>query len=428
LINKHLKLVLGVGAAFSITACTAGQTGPPNQTAVDPTKNGNGALSFAVGTANVAGKPGLSLNVVAMYRQKNGSSAVLLDTPKLTGAFTLPPFAGGPDGAAAQYDANSTADVGPSAVEVAGKFIEGSPQASQIGNVSTVNSTFGTSGGVFGNGFAPGNYGTSGVPASYTPYYQPFYSGINKASGDIVPTSNSFIPTASAPAFDPAGNGSGPTGPNFPHNGLSLGLDVFAGVVPGAGAYTFAVAIPTTGGILNPTPASATLANPGLILPIATAGGAAPAVTFNGDGSLAVTNVAITAPLVGAFVEVIDYGPADTTTASPTTGCNGAKVSAPAYYTAWATATGPVTIANANAPFGQSNAVCTVALNATFETGGGGTDVLTGDRIQVIVIGYDYNSYALQYNGKTGATYPQSPALPAQADSSISLSTYATSL
>jgi hypothetical protein len=87
-----------------------------------------------------------------------------------------------------------------------------------------------------------------------------------------------------------------------------------------------------------------------------------------------------------------------------------------------------VTIANANAPLGLTNAVCTVALNATFETGGGGTDVLTGDRVQVIVIGYDYNSYALQYNGKTGATYPQSPALPAQADSSISLSTYATSL
>jgi hypothetical protein len=37
-----------------------------------------------------------------------------------------------------------------------------------------------------------------------------------------------------------------------------------------------------------------------------TAGGAAPAVTFNADGSGDRNEGAITAPLVGAFVEVID--------------------------------------------------------------------------------------------------------------------------
>jgi hypothetical protein len=410
--KKHVKLAVSVGAAVTISACTAGQTGPPTQTPVSPVENGNSKLSLSVGTANIAGQPALGLNVVPLFRQKNGASAVLVDTPKLTGPFTLPAAPATPDSPSAQYDANTTADLGPSAVEIAGKFIEGSPQPAQIGLPSSVNSTFGVNGGVFGSGFAPGNYGTSGTPGSYTPYYQPFYSGTNTSG-----TSNSFIPTASAPAFDPAGNGKGPTGPNFPHNGLSLGLNVFQGVLPGAGAYTLSANIPTVAGSLNPTPATATLTNPALVLPVATAGGVAPAVTFVGDGSITITNVSITPPLVGAYVEVIDSGP----TGGDGGGCNGASGSKPIYYAAWVTATGPVTIANANSPYGQTVAVCTAALNVA-------AGAATGDNLQVAVIGFDYNEYALQYNGRTGATYPQAPALPAQADSSISLSTYAISL
>ncbi len=429
--TKHLKLAASIGAAVSITACTAGQTGPPTQTTVSPVVSGNSKLSLAVGTANIAGQTGLGLNVVPLYRQKDGASAVLVDTPKLTGPFKLPTVPGSL-GTGGQYDVNSTAATGPSLAEIAGKFIEGSPQSGQIGIPSKVNSTFGTSGGVFGNGFAPGNYGTSGLPASFTPYYQPFYSGTN-ASG----TSNTFIPTASAPAFDPAGNGHGPTGPNFPDNGLSLGLNVFQGVTPGAGGYTLQVSIQTTGNTLTPTPAYATITNPAFTLPIATTGGAAPAVTFNGDGSIKVTNVAVASPVVGAYVEVIDTGSIDTSTnttsnptksPAPTAGCNGASTSTPIYYTAWVTATGAVTIPNANAPYGQTTAVCTAAQNAAVLNSSTDADVYTGDNIQVIVIGFDYNEYSLQYHGKTGATYPQAPTLPAQADSSISLSTYATSI
>jgi hypothetical protein len=419
-LKKYIHLAVCIGAAVSISACTAGQTGPPTQTTVDPTQSGNSKLSLAVGTANIAGA-GIGLNVVALYRQKSGASAVLVDTPKLTGPFTLPGTAGSlGTGALAQYDVNSTVATGPSLVEIAGKFIEGSPQPAQIGNPSTVNTSFGVNGGVFGNGFAPGNYGTSGEPASFAPYYQPFYGGTN-ASG----TSNAFLPVASAPAFDPAGNGHGPTGPNFAQGGTSLGLNAFQGVVPGAGAYTLSVTLPTTGGLLSPTPATATIANAGLVLPIATTGGAAPAVAFNGDGTIGVTNIAIAAPLVGAYVEVIDNGPADTTTGKGVAGCNGASASTPVTYTQWVTASGTATFVNANAPYGQTVAVCTAADNAGL--GSTSTDAVTGDKLQVIVIGFDYNQYALQYNGKTGATYPQAPTLPAQADSSISLSTYATS-
>lgn len=431
--NIYLKLAIGVGAALSITACTAGQTGPPDQKTVDPTQNGNSKLSLAVGTANIAGGTGLGLNVVAFYRQKNGASAVLVDTPKLAGPFTLPAAASVPSGAAPQYDSSATADVGPSAAEIAGKFIEGSPQPTQVGRPSSVTTTFGVFGGVFGNGFAPVNYGTNGLPAEQgkgtnSPYYEPFYAGTNLTAdgSDIVTTSSAFLPTAGPPAFDPASNGAGATGPNFPFNGLTLGLNVFARVVPVSGAYTLSVSIPTTGNTLSPTPASATLASPAVVVPVATNGGA-PAVTFNGDGSATVTNVALSAPAVGAYIQVIDYGPIDTTTGQPAKGCNGATVGTPVFYTHWVTAGGPVTFANANAPLGQTSAVCTAEQNATALNTSSNTDVYTGDRIQAVVIAFDYNEYALQYNGETGATYPQAPALPGQADSSISLSAYATS-
>lgn len=426
--KKYIHLAVSVGAAVSISACTAGQTGPPNQTTIDPTINGNGKLSLAVGTANIAGA-GVGLNVVPLFRQKNGSSAVLVDAPKLTGPFILPKAAA-PDLAAAQYDANSTADVGPSANEVTNHYIGGSPQPTQIGLPSATNSTFGVYGGVFGNGFAPVNYGTGGLPqenvngsAVFYPYFQPFYAGVNASfyapanPPTGAPLTNTFLQTASAPAFDPAGNGHGPTGPNFPQNALSLGLNVFKGVTPVAGAYTLNAIIQTTGSVIAPPPASATLTNAGLVLPVATVGGAAPAVTFNGDGTFTVTNVSIAAPTVGAYVEVIDAGP------SGGTGCNGASSSTPVFYTKWVTATGPAAFSNANAPYGQTTAVCTAAQN----TAAAGATT-PGDTIQVVVIGFDYNEYALQYNGPTGATYPQAPTLPAQADSSISLSTYATSI
>lgn len=64
----------------------------------------------------------------------------------------------------------------------------------------------------------------------------------------------------------------------------------------------------TTGSLLAPAPVTATLANAGHVLPVATTGGAAPAVTFNGDGTIGVTNISIVSPLVGAYVEVIDNG------------------------------------------------------------------------------------------------------------------------
>ena len=429
---RSLRFSAGaICTAYALSACTAGQTGPPTQTTVNPVAAGQSVLRLAVGTANVAGTAGLGLNVVATLRNPHGQSAVNVNTPRLTGPFRLPaaqapaaPFY--PYAAVGQtpYDANSTANVGPSALEVAGAFIGASVQP-QAGVTSGPNSTFGTSGGVFGNGFDPGNYGTSGVPASFYPYYQPFYAGSPyTTAGSVNVASNAFLPAGGPPAFDPAGNGHGATGANFPAGGPSLGINAFAAVTPAAGTYTLAVAVPTTGATLTITPGAATLANPTLTLPFATALGALPAVAFDGLGNVTVTNIVIGGGVTGAYVELTDFGATDMTLATAVTGCNGASLATPVSYTAWVTTSGTVAFANANAPLGTLSAVCTAAQNAA---AAGGTDTLSGDQIEVVAIGFDYNEYSLQYNGRTGAAYPQSPALPAQADISVSPAAWTTS-
>ncbi len=54
-----------------------------------------------------------------------------------------------------------------------------------------------------------------------------------------------------------------------------------------------------------------------------------------------------------------------------------------------------------------------------------GGSATTGDPVQAVLIGFDYDHNALQYNGTTGQAYPQAPALPGRADVTISpIATY----
>jgi hypothetical protein len=394
-------LFWAVAGALGLSACTAGQTGPPPVTVVNPTSAGK--LQFAVGTANVAGTPGL--NVVATYRQANGASAVLVNTPKLTGPFTLPAasapgdfYGGGAAGLFNQGDPQATADSGPSADEVANRYIGGTAQTAASNPNQGIPTTLGSSGGVFGNGFFPGNYTSSGNPYSYNPYYQPFYSG----NADTPDTA--FLPVGGPPVFDPNRNGGGTQDGSFstPIKGISLGLSVFAGVTPGAGQYGLQVTIPTAG---FPVVTAAAALSGTALLPAA----AAPVVALNADGSGTVTYT-LPAGVVGAYVQLVDLNY-----------CNGGS---PVPYTFWVTSSGSQAIPNTLGPHGKSGgpAFCSAAMN---NTSSGGT-VTTGDPVQAVLIGFDYDHNALQYNGTTGQAYPQAPALPARADVTISpIATYA---
>jgi hypothetical protein len=397
----HRPLLWAVTGALALSACTAGQTGPPPVTVVNPTSAGK--LQFAVGTANVAGTAGL--NVVATYRQANGSSAVLVNTPKLTGPFTLPAattpsgfYGGGAGGLFVQGDPQATADTGPGADEVANHYIGGTAQTQASNPNQGISSTLGSSGGVFGNGFFPGNYTSTGNPYSYNPYYQPFYAG------DATATGTAFLAAGGPPVFDPNKDGGGTQDGKFSVaiSGISLGLSVFAGVTPGAGQYNLQVTIPTAGFPVVTAPA-ATLSSTALLPAAAT-----PVVSLNDDGSGAVS-YALPAGVVGAYVQLVD-----------TDYCNGGSI---VPYTFWVTASGSQAIPNTLGPKGTSGgpAFCSAAMN---NTSSGGT-VTTGDPVQAVLIGFDYDHNALQYNGATGQAYPQAPALPARADVTISpIATY----
>src|ERR1700730_17266386 len=80
-------LALAVALA---AACSAnGTASNPFMKRVDLSSN---KLQFAVGTANIGFDGTVGLNVVATFRQPNGHSAVLVDTPTITGpsGFVVP--------------------------------------------------------------------------------------------------------------------------------------------------------------------------------------------------------------------------------------------------------------------------------------------------------------------------------------------------
>ena len=380
-----IKLLAASGGLLALAACSAGSTGPPSVRSVNPVDPSYSKLQASVGIVNLYGTA-IGLNVVSTLRQPNGLTAVLVSTPTISGPFTLPAAAD-----PAQADGNGALiAVGPTAAEVAANKITGSVQVAQ--GVTPATSTFGVSYGAFGNGLFPGNTFSTGKPASLAPGAIPFYAG---GANDA----NTFTPWGGPPAFQPDGDPRGTRDGNFNGAimGVSLGLAIFEGVTPGIGTYTLTATVPTgvTGtGVLSTT---ASIAGPSPLGPAA-----APTLTFAGDGTASVSYVLPT-NATGAYVEIVDAGGG----ACPSTQKGN---SAPVYYTFWVTSSGASQVTNASSPGSAtaSNAIC------------------SGDAVTAQLIAFDYNQYALQYNAKLGTSYPQTPALPAQADVSLSLPTAAT--
>jgi len=396
-VYSNLRLsACSIAAALGLAACTAGQTGPPTITPVNIQSQSR--LEFAVGTANLFGTT-TGMNVVALFRQTSGFSAVLLNTPTLTGPFTITtPANNTPDANGATFAAGpSPSEAGvhgalaiPScgaSLPPAGGCITGTPQ--QLSGTPVTSfpylTTFGITGGVFGTAFAPGNY-ANGTPiagsAGYRPYKIPLYDQAD---------ANAFAPWGGPPAFDPTGDGKGTRDGTFDARllGVNMGTVPFAGVTPRAGTYNLNVIVPTSNSTI---PFAATFALPApRTLPVITP----PTVSFDGTGQI---KVAYTLPagVVQAYVEVLDpkY-------------CGGG----PVYYTFEVTASGTSTVTNQNAP----GAPGTTAPAACRAKDPGGPDSVTAS-----VIGFDYDAYSLSNNKPLQSTYPQSPPLPASADVSIS--------
>lgn len=366
----HARAVAGAAVLGLLSSgCTSGQIGvePPTQvTNVAATT----VLEFAVGTANFAGQ-GVYLNTLVTYRQANGLSAVLLDTPQIQGpaGFSVP------------------AGASPAGNVDAGKsVITGTPQV-QPGTAATP-STFGTGGGAFAYGFVPANSVTSGTalyPGNVSG--RAFPSAVGTVT-DIYPQpiyapSISQLPFILAPPATPEiHNGTFPPG----FAGYPSGFTAFA-AAPVAGAYTVTVTVPGNSPTAAPIAvktATATLAAPLGGLPAE--GTPAIAELANGGASFAVG--ALPAGVTHQILYVVDIG-----------GTTGAQT----FYSIDASAGGTFQLTTAQGPFAPNG-----QRTAPFAA---------GDAVVAYVVGADYDVLGLAPPMNT----QQSPALPARADITVSL-------
>ncbi len=205
--SKLINAVASAGVGIALLAgCTSGQLGTEPPTQVADVQNGT-SLQFAVGTANFAGT--VYFNTLETFRQANGLSATLYNTPVITGpagfVVTAPPA-----------KSNNT-DVGTN-------HISGTPPT-QPGTTAVV-TTFAQTGGAFAYGFAPDNSNTAGS-AVFTQYTSPMYSA----------SARPFL--LGPPATPDTHSGTYPSG----FLGFSSGFVAFA-VTPVAGQYSLTVTVP----------------------------------------------------------------------------------------------------------------------------------------------------------------------------------------
>ncbi|HEX3462686.1 MAG TPA: hypothetical protein VHS78_01365 [Candidatus Elarobacter sp.] len=140
---------LGAAAGIAIlAACSSGQSAiqPPSSSV---NVQNTTVLQFRVGTARYA-NGSTYLNTLTTYRQPNGLSATLYNSPTITG----------PTGFVVPAAGSAGTDAGTNHISSTPPTQPGTP---------AVATTFGQSGGVFSYGFAPANSTTSGA-ANYTKF------------------------------------------------------------------------------------------------------------------------------------------------------------------------------------------------------------------------------------------------------------------
>ncbi len=457
---KYRLAVSCVALSAVLGGCAGGgSNGIPKITSVNPLSTG--VLEFAVGTANLYGSAS-GLNVVSTYRQSNGLSNVLVDTPTITGPFKLPTAAPAGNFPVDPYstlaDAGSMAPSGPSVEEVAaGGEITGTSQSVHLGTpacdeltpcsvasasggnvtVPPNTSTFGQAGGVFVDGISPGNSTTTGQALSYEPYTEPLY---DSTSG------NGFIPFGGPPAFDPNKDGLGLRdglsnlgGVNGTLGvlGIPLGISTFYGVSVTSGTYKLSLQVPT--GFSGATPTYGTVAKTASLASTATLGTiSAPSLTLDGNGGGSFTISSFPTGVTEELVEITDFGDGSDT-ADTCQGPLGATVdtagggAGPVFYTILVKAPGVYTLADSIGPntsvssgkgtITPSPSICTAADNTT---SAGTTD--KGDMYTVQAIGADYPLYESLYPINVSQT-PTIAGANGQADITISaISGTATSL
>jgi len=268
----------------ALAGCTSGQSArQPLSTSVNLNSN---TLGFAVGVATFTdGTTGL--NTVATYRQPNGLSGTLVNSPTIFG----PPGFIVPTVKSARTDAGTS-------------HISSSPQT-PAGSKAPPLTTFNQSGGVFAYGFAPENVSTLGS-ANFSLYRLPFYGDPSQTSTffDLsMGALNNVYPFAGGPpAYPQVRNGTFPPG----FLGYTQGFTAFA-ATPVAGTYVLHVTVAAANAPSTSAQATGTIASTTGLPAITTA----PVFVEDGTGGGTVT-IATAPGSTETMVDIFDDGPAAT--------------------------------------------------------------------------------------------------------------------
>ena len=364
--RSRLAVATALGLCAMLAACTSGQVGvQPATTVVNPAK---ATLGFAVGIATLqtTGAPVIGLNAVETFRQSNGLSGALLDTPKITGPYNF---------------------VGEQVNGGNANYISGTPPGGDCNAT-----TFGCTGGAFGYGIAPDNL--IGSTQSFAQYSQPLLSQRNNLS--------TLLYYGGPPAWPQTTNGTYPTG----FVGFSPGFLTFD-AAPVLGDYNLALRIPTglTGYVTVSKVAHLTSLTP-LPALIALQPFADPA----NPGGLKII-VDVPSGLVEEWVYVSDFGQCYPQTTLGTS---------QAFFTIRTTQPGTqeLTLPPNLGPTTNSvptHTICTAADNQQAT----GNPNATGDRYSIYAAGFDYPAYAAAYP-QSSSVSPVISGTNGQADVSLS--------
>jgi hypothetical protein len=373
-LNRKLSL-MALGVAVVLGGCsTSGNTGvPPAQQTADLSQN---KLQFAVGTANIAGTPGL--NTVVTYRQPNGQDGTLLNTPTITLPFT------------------NTATAAQAGADAGTNRISGSPQP-VVGTAASP-STFGSSGGAFAYGFQPDN-STTGGGVSFARYALPIY-GAGTAPPFTTTTATAIPYIGGPPAYPNVRDATFPAG----FVGYPMGFTDFR-LTPVVGTYGLTLQVPT-GFTPGGTPTSTTVSASGTLASTATlptfptptftptlSGGA-----FTGGGTI---NVTVPAGVTEALITLQNRD------GSCYPGSNGP----PAYFTFLTKTPGAQVItvpANLGPTFGPQTITKTLC---------------PGDRYRLYAVGFNYPAYE---SGPPNSTSPTPTIAGANGQADITTSAIGT--
>ncbi len=386
--------LLRTALIVTVSAALAGCGGVTNGNSYTPTQTPGNTLQsskvqLAAGTARLPdGTTGL--NLVSTFRQSNGLSAALVNTPSVTGpaGFTVPATS-----LAGNGQGGSGTDAGTNAITALLPSFLPAPATS---------TTFGAVGGDFASGFGNFNNTTNGNTAFYpgqasgpSPAWgQPFYVTSIPFSGVLPSGTSNVLPQPyivgppAVPFFDDG---------TFPQNfaGYMSGFTAFA-ATPVSGDYKLSEAVATSNTSQTFTySATATLSN---LTPLP----ALPAPSFTKDGTGGGT-ATITIPsdprIVETLVYVVDIAPGRNN--------NLYFASAPIKGTGTQTFTLP-----------NNLGVCAVLVPGC-NTSHPGASIASGDQYLVYAVSFDYPQFEAEPPGNTSQT-PTISGTGGQADISMS--------